>query len=118
MEKLELKSGEQIEIQNGASENFVSVEVESLDAFKELYNKFTDDNLSQISFLNDEGVLCNTFIDKTLSSAKLETVTDEDAEVVSLVATFNLKNIDSTTKRIKYLEDTVDALILNSLEVE
>jgi predicted transcriptional regulator len=118
MEKLELKSGEQIEIQTGAAENSVKVEVESVDAFKELYNKFTDDNLSQISFLNDAGVLCAIYKNKTLAKAELETATDEETEENQLIATFTLKDIDTTKLEIKSLRETVETLVLNTLEAE
>lgn len=118
MEKLELKSGEQIEILDGASENSVKVAVESVEAFKELYNKFTDDNLAEISLYNESGVMCAIYKDKTLSSAQLETATGEETEESKLITTFNLKAIDSTKVELKSLRETVNTLILANLEVK
>lgn len=118
MEKLQLKDGEQIEILNGASENCVMVEVVSVDIFKEIYEKFTDDNLSEIRILNDADMLCAIYKNRTLSKAELETVMDEETEESKLIAMFNLKSIDSTKQELKSLRETVNALVLANLEVE
>lgn len=117
MEKLKLKNGEQIEILNGASEISVKVEVTNQESFLELYNKFTDDNLTQISYLNAEGVLCAIYKDKTLHKAELESVTDEETEESKLIATFIFKDIDTTKMKLKELQETVDTLVLNTLGI-
>lgn len=118
MEKLELKNGEQIEVQSGAIENSVKVLVESIDAFKELYSKLTDDNLSQISYLNEAGVLCAIYKDKTLSKAEIATETDEETGESKLITTLTFKDIDITAKKLKHLEETIDTLLINGLEVK
>lgn len=117
MEKLQLSTGEQIEILNGATANSIKVEVESQESFLEIYNKLTDDNLTQISYLNETGILCAIYKDKTLASAQLETVTEEDREESKLIATFTLKDIDTTKQKLKELQETVDTLVLNALGV-
>lgn len=117
MEKLQLKDGEQIEIQDGASENCVMVEVASQESFLELYNKLTDDNLAEISYLNESGVLCAIYKDKTLHKEELESVTDEETEESKLIATFIFKDIDTTKMKLKELQETVDTLVLNTLGI-
>lgn len=117
MEKLQLSNGEQIEILNGATENSVKVEVETQELFLEIYNKLTDDNLAEISYLNESGVLCAIDKDKTLYKAELETVTDEETEESKLIATFTLRDIDTTKIKLKELQETVDTLVLNTLGI-
>ena len=118
MEKLQLSNGEQIEILNGATQNSVQVEVENQEAFLDIYNKLTDDYLAEISYLNESGVLCAIYKDKTLASAQLETTTDEETEESKLIATFNLKDMDNTKLKLKELQETVDTLVLNALGVD
>jgi hypothetical protein len=115
MEKLELKNGEQIEILDGASENTVKV-VTTIDTFDALYKKFTDDNLSEISFYNSSDVVCAVYNNKTLKNVTLATETIDEVEV--FVATINLKDIDNTQLSINSLQETVDTLVLGSLGVE
>lgn len=57
----------------------------------ELYTKFTDDNLSKVTFLNESSTENN----KTLDKAKLQPVTDEETGELKLIATFVLKDIDT-----------------------
>jgi predicted transcriptional regulator len=118
MEKVELKNGEKIEIQAGATENLIKIEIASVDAFKDLYTKFSDDNLSQISILTETDAVCAIYKDKTLQKAELESVTDTKTEEIKLIVTITLKDINVTDKRLKSIEETVDTLVLNSLGVK
>lgn len=118
MEKLQLNNGEQIEIQYGASQNSVQVEVPSQEFFMELYTKLTDDNLSKITFLNESGTEMAIYNNKTLDKAELQPVTDEETGELKLIATFILKDIDTTTQKIKELQETVDTLVLNTLGID
>lgn len=118
MEKLQLNNGDLIEIQNGATPNSVKVEVQSQEAFLEQYIKFKDDNLSKITFLSETGIEMAIYNNKTLDKAELQLVTDSETEEVKLIATFLLKDIDSTKIKLKELQETVDTLVLNALGVD
>lgn len=111
MEKLELKNKEILEIQDGASENSIQIEVENLEDFTEIYEKFTDENLSEIKIYNENDALCTILKDKTLVKVSIQEVEEK------LIVTFNLKDVDITMKKIKHLEDTVDVLVMASLGV-
>lgn len=118
MEKLELKNGEQVEIKDGASENFFKVEVENMEEFQALRIKLTNENLSLIKFLNDAGSVCGVYEEKTLlGKFEIEELTDEE-ERSKLIITFALADIDKMNKRMSYVEETLDTLVLNSLGVE
>ncbi|KAB1437550.1 hypothetical protein [Candidatus Galacturonibacter soehngenii] len=118
MEKLQLNNGDLIEIQNGATPNSVKVEVPSQEAFLEQYIKFKDDNLSKITFLSETGIEMSIYNNKTLDKAELQSVADEETVESKLIATFTLKDIDTTKQKLKELQETIDTLVLNTLGIE
>lgn len=119
MEKLELKNGEQIEIKDGASENFFRVEVENMEEFQALRIKLTNENLSLIKFINEAGSVCGVYEEKTLvGKFGIEELKDEEKEQTKLIITLTLADIDKMNKRMSYVEETLDTLVLNSLGVE
>lgn len=109
MEKLQLSNGEQIEILNGASLNAIRIEVSNWDEFKALKEKFTDDNLAEVSFLNEFGIVSGVYEDKTLSkNYPIEEVTDDEGIITGLIVTFTLKDVDKVEKTLKELNKKLE----------
>ncbi len=109
MEKLQLSNGEQMEILNGASINAIRIEVADWDEFKALKEKLTDDNLSEVTFLNEYGSVSGVYEDKTLSkNYPIEEVTDDEGIVTSLIVTFTLNDIDQVEKTLKALNKKLE----------
>ncbi|OYP06946.1 hypothetical protein CG709_09890, partial [Lachnotalea glycerini] len=65
MERIKFKNSDEIYILDGSTENQYKCVLNSISDFATLYTKLTDDNLSQISYLNEAGALCAIYKDKT-----------------------------------------------------
>ena len=85
MEKVVLKDGTGLEIQNGATENTLTMQL-------------TEENLSEYKILTASGVECTTIKDKYVKSY---TVNTEENTVK-----FNLADVDTVSKRLAELEAT------------
>ncbi len=97
-EKIVLKDGTEITIENGAVENCVQVVLPDLDGFKELYAKFTESNLESYKILNADGLTCATLENKYLKNTVVEQVKD------GFLISFNLADINMVDKRLTALE--------------
>ncbi|HCL01857.1 MAG TPA: hypothetical protein DHW61_05480 [Lachnoclostridium phytofermentans] len=106
MEYIKLKDGTIIAIIGATSNSFTIIANTSQD-FKDTYDNLKAKNLEEYSIVNEEGEALAFFKDKEVKSARLE----------GDIATFDLKDVDITTKRIKALEETVDTLVIETLGV-
>lgn len=97
-EKIVLKDGTEIEIENGAVENCIQVVIPDLDAFKATHGKFTEENLESYKIKNADGLTCANLRNKYLKNAVVE-----QAEGGFLVS-FNLADVDMVEKRLLALE--------------
>lgn len=103
-EKIVLKDGTTLEIENGASENLVQVPLQSLDDFKGLFEKFTEDNLEKYSIQNAAGLTCATLENKYLQEAVVKQRADD--YLVSL----HLADVDMVEKRLAELKSSIETL--------
>lgn len=101
-EKIVLKDGTEIEIENGAVENRIQVALPDLDGFKELYGKFSEANLESYKILNAAGLTCATYGNKYLVNALVEQ--KENGFQIS----FNLADVNMLEKRVEALEASQD----------
>ncbi len=97
-EKIVLKDGTVLEIENGASVNLIQVPIQSIDDFKGLFEKFTEDNLEKYSIQNAAGLTCATLENKYLQEAGVKQRTDD--YLVSL----HLADVNMTEKRLSAIE--------------
>lgn len=113
---LELKDKTQIEIKEGANEKSFSITVAEPQQAMAIIENLTEDNLSQFKYVEEEG-LYSIITNKTLSKMQLEKEIDLETEenTGNYIAAFYLKEVDITARKIKYLEETVDVLVLASL---
>lgn len=113
---LELKDKTQIEIREGANEISFCITVTEPQHAMAIIENLTEDNLSQFKYVEEEG-LYSIITNKTLSKMQLEKEIDLETEenTGNYIATFYLKEVDTTAQKIKYLEETVDVLVLASL---
>nr|WP_304960711.1 hypothetical protein [uncultured Schaedlerella sp.] len=102
-EKIVLKDGTVLEIENGASENLVQIPIQSLDDFKGLFQKFTEDNLEKYSIQNAAGLTCATLENKYLQEAGVKQ--RENDYIVSL----RLADVDMVEKRLAAIEAEQEA---------
>lgn len=96
MEKVVLKDGTELFIQNGATENSLTMPITDENNLEKLISVMTEENLAEYKILNESGVECTTIFDKRV---KTYTVNTEENTV-----RFNLSNVDSLLKRIENLE--------------
>lgn len=101
-EKIVLKDGTEIEIENGAVENGIQVTLPDLDGFKSLYGKFSEANLESYEILNAVGLTCATYENKHVKNALVEQ--KENGFQIS----FNLADVDMVSKRLDALEASQD----------
>ena len=101
--KIVLKDGTVLEIENGASVNLIQVPIQSLDDFKGLFEKFTEDNLEKYSILNAAGLACATLENKYLEEAGVRQ--RENDYIVSL----RLADVDMVEKRLAAIEAEQEA---------
>ncbi len=103
-ERIVLKNGTVFEIENGASVNLIQVPIQSLDDFKGLFEKFTEDNLEKYSIQNAAGLTCATLENKYLAEAGVKKRTDD--YLVSL----HLADVNMTEKRLAAVEAEQEAM--------
>lgn len=98
-EKIVLKDGTEIEIENGASQNCIQVMLTDLDGFAELHAKFTENNLESYQIKNADGLICarleNKYLDETVVKKR------DDGYLIS----FNLDDVDMVQKQLASLTD-------------
>lgn len=97
-EKIVLKDGTEIEIENGAVENCIQVMILDLDGLKDLFGKLSEANLESYRIKNADGLTCATYENKYVKNALVEQ--KEDGTLVS----FNLVDVDMVSKRLEALE--------------
>lgn len=99
-EKIVLKDGTQIEIENGAIENRIQTVIQNFSELEELYEKFTEENLENYIIQNASGLTCATIENKRLNDIRVKKV-----DTFYLV-TFNLVDVDMLEKRVAMLEES------------
>ena len=99
-EKIVLKDGTQIEIENGAIENRIQTVIQNFSELDELYEKFTEENLENYIIQNASGLTCATIENKRLDDIRVKKV-----DTFYLV-TFNLVDVDMLEKRVAMLEES------------
>lgn len=114
--QLKLKDGTKLEIGENSNEYCFSLVVSNPKEAEEIMNNLTDENLSEFRYIEAEG-LYSIIKNKTFSKMQLEHEVDiETMEITgNFIVTFVLADIDILAKKIKYLEETVDVLVLASL---
>lgn len=98
MEKVVLKDGTGLEIQNGATENTLTMQLTEENTLEKLVATMTEENLSEYKILTASGVECTTIKNKYVKSY---TVNTEENTVK-----FNLADVDTVSKRLAELEAT------------
>ena len=106
MEQIKLKDGTLIEI-IGATSNSFTINVATSQDFKDTYDMLTASNLEEYCIVNEAEEELAFFRDKEVKSARLE----------GEIATFDLKDVDITTKRIRALEESNNVLTECILEM-
>lgn len=104
MNKIILKDATQYNIKETSTENEIIVVLENMDTVIDVYNSFTDLNLSEYKILNDSDSITSIYSNKQLASATIEEVED------GVEVTMKLKDIDETLLRIAELESKVAEL--------
>ena len=99
-EKIVLKDGTQIEIENGAIENRIQTVIQNFSELEELYEKFNEENLENYIIQNASGLTCATIENKRLDDIRVKKV-----DTFYLV-TFNLVDVDMLEKRVAMLEES------------
>lgn len=99
-EKIVLKDGTEITIENGAIENRVQTVIQNFGELEELYGKFTEENLENYTIQNASGLTCATIENKRLDDIRVKKV-----DTIYLV-TFNLMDVDMVEKRLTMLEES------------
>jgi hypothetical protein len=123
MEKLQLSTGEQIEVENGSQENIIRVKLADLNDYPELIKKFTTQKPFSYSILNEAGKECSNYDNKEYKNSTTAPYGDASNEYT--IVTIILGDFDSTKQElqeakeeIKNLKETVDTLVLNALGVD
>ena len=104
MNKIVLKDATQYNIKETSTENEIIVVLENMDTVIDVYNSFTDLNLSEYKILNDSDSITSIYSNKQLASATIEKVED------GVEVTMQLKDVDETLLRIAELESKVAEL--------
>lgn len=111
MEKIRLKDGTEHNICDGASVNRIVIPVTDSSNFVQVHNTMTEENLSEFNVLTEANEICAILKDKKVMSAELLQVDG------GYSAIFVFADVDSTSRRIKALEETMDTLVMESLGV-
>lgn len=113
MDKIVLKDKTEYEILEGASLDNIKMEVTEFDKIKEVSDKFTTENLSEVEFkVNDDVtgeykylILQNiSFVQKSVEQ------TEDDTTTTSYIVTISLRESTEIERRISALEDQASVL--------
>lgn len=96
MEKVVLKDGTELSIQNGATENSLTMPITDENNLEKLISVMTEENLAEYKILNESGAECTTIFDKRVNTY---TVNTEENTV-----RFELSDVDALLKRLENLE--------------
>ena len=102
-EKIVLKDGTVVEIENGAGVNLIRVSIQSLDDFKGLFENFTEDNLEKYTVQNADGLTCTTLENKYLEEAGVKRRADD------FLVSLHLADVDMVEKRLNAIEAEQEA---------
>lgn len=110
-EKIVLADGTEIEIETGASENLVQVIVPDLNAFKQLYEKFTEQNLSSYKITDADGAVFANLSEKYVADMNLKP--ESNGFLVSL----HIQDVDKIKKAVdaaidEYTEQLIEEGII------
>ena len=105
MEKVKFNDGSVLENILETTNIYIKFQT-SIEEAVNIFTKLTDEALQRIETVSENNDVMNIFINKSKVSLAYE----------DGVATLTLKDIDTTSLRLKALEDTVDTLILGALE--
>nr|WP_295678758.1 hypothetical protein [uncultured Lachnoclostridium sp.]DAE05628.1 MAG TPA: hypothetical protein [Siphoviridae sp. cthL03] len=105
MEQIKLKDGTLHNIITAAP-NFISMEL-TPEEFSNVYSVLTESNLSKYQILTDDGSVCAIYENKYVTEATIR----------EGIATFVFGDVDTTSKRIKDLEESNSMLTECILEM-
>lgn len=105
MEKVKFNDGSVLENIIETTNIYIKFQT-SIEEAVNIFERLTDEALKKIETISEKDDVMNIFINKSKKSLSIE----------DGVAILNLKDIDTTSLRLKALEDTVDTLILGALE--
>lgn len=105
MEKVKFNDGSVLENILETTNIYIKFQASAKEAI-DIFERLTDEALKKIETISEKDDVMNIFINKSKVSLTYEYG----------VAILNLKDIDTTSLRLKALEDTVDTLILGALE--
>jgi hypothetical protein len=115
MDKIVLKDKTEILIREGSGTNIFQVEGKEREELIELCKQLTKENLSEYCIYNSAGLLCSIYKNKELAGSHID---EKSEEVEGLLFTIELAPVSTIEKRLADVEETVDALMTNSLGVE
>lgn len=104
MEKIKLNDGSILENVLETTSSSIKMQA-SMEEAIEIFKNLNDEALEKIETISESGDVMNIFLNKCRKSLEYE----------NEIATLNLKDVDTTSLRLKALEDTVDALLLDDL---
>lgn len=93
-EKIVLKDGTEIEIENGAAENKIQVIVSDLDAFKQTYQTFSEQNLALYQIEDSDGSVFATYTEKCVDGVNLKSIPE------GFLVTFHIADVDKIQKAV------------------
>lgn len=104
MEKVKFNDGSVLENIIETTNIYIKFQASAKEAI-DIFEKLNDEALQRIETISENGDVMNIFINKSKKSLSIE----------DGVAILNLKDIDTTSLRLKALEDTIDTLVLGDL---
>lgn len=105
-----LKNGTVIELEVGASLTALQVVSANREAMAATWGQFTSENLSEVQIKNGDGLVVGNYTDLVLVSETSIVRTDG-----TILTTYCLREKTPEEKRLDALEETTDALVMESL---
>ena len=108
MDKLILKNGKEISLEAGASLSSLKSRTASIEEMAGIFAEFTEENLSEVTVQNSEGLTIGTY--KDLKFVSETSVFDSDGTVVT---SYNVREKTEEEKRLDALEKAQEQLAEN-----
>lgn len=108
MDKLILKNGKEISLEAGASLSSLKSRTSSIEEMAGIFAEFTEENLSEVTVQNSEGLTIGTY--KDLKFVSETSVIDSDGTVVT---SYNVRGKTEEEKRLDALEKAQEQLAEN-----
>lgn len=114
-DKIILKDNTSLEINQSSGTDEFIMNFSNLTEFMEILTMLTASNLESYQVQNQDGLTVARPENKECLHTGIDLTWDKNDTIINVKATFSISDVDMISKRLEALEETTDALVMESL---